>query len=86
MELCLVLLYCFSIFGSILRYWVLPWTVNRFHILVLIVRFHLSQTLDFSSFSVEYSVMSFFSTVPSYFCYNTLSLYQSKDIVVYSPL
>ena len=59
MELWLVLLYCSNIFMS--RYWVLTWTLNCFHILVLIVRFHLSHTLDFSSFSVEYSVMSFFS-------------------------
>ena len=56
-----VIIYWLSIFGSILRYWVLPWTVNCFHILVSIVRFHLSQTLDFPSFSVEYSVMSFVS-------------------------
>ena len=61
MELCLVLLYCSTIFGSMSKYTVLPWTVNCFHILVLIVRFHLSHKLDFSSFSVEYSVMSFFS-------------------------
>ena len=56
-----VIIYWLSIFGSILRYWVLPWTVNCFHILVSVVRFHLSQTLDFPSFSVEYSVMSFVS-------------------------
>ena len=86
MELCLVLLYWLNIFGSMSKYMVLPWTINCFHILVLVVRFHLSQTLDFSSFSVEYSAMPFFLTVPSYFCYNTLSLYQSKDIVGYAPL
>ena len=86
MDLCLVLLYWLYIFGSMSKYIVLPWTINCFHILVLVVRFHLSQTLDFSSFSVEYSVMPFFLTVPSYFCYNTLSLYQSKDIVGYAPL
>ena len=86
MELCLVLLYWLSIVGSMSKCMVLPWTINCFHFLVLIVRFHLSQTLDFSSFSVEYSVMPFFPTVPSYFCYNTLSLYKSKDIVAYAPL
>ena len=87
MKLCLVLLYWLSIFGSMSRYWVLPWTVNCFNILVLIVRFHLSQTLDFSSFSVEYIVLCHpFPAVPSYFCYNILSLYQSTDIVVYGPL
>ena len=87
MELCLVLLYCSSIFGSTLRYWVLPWTVNCFHILVLIVRFHLSQTLDFSSFLVEYSVMlSFFnSSLTLCVCYNTLAPYQSTDIAGLRP-
>ena len=59
MELCLVLLYCFSIFGNISIHAVLPWTVNRFHILVLMVWFHLSQTLDFSLFSVEKSLFHF---------------------------
>ena len=59
MELCLVLLWGFSIFGCMSKYTVLPWTVNCFHV-VLIVRFHLSQTEDFSSFSVDYSVMSCF--------------------------
>ena len=85
-ELCLVLLYCSSIFGSILRYWVLPWTVNSFHILVLMVRFHLPQTLFFPHSWLSVMLCYSFPTVTSYVCYNILSLYQSIDIVVYDPL
>ena len=59
---CFVLIYCFTNLGSISRYCVLPWTVNCFHIFVLIVLFHRSHTDDFSSFSVEYKVILFLSS------------------------
>ena len=50
--------YCFNISGSMCKYCVLPSILNFFHFLCFIVLFHLSTALDFSSFSVEYIVVS----------------------------
>ena len=86
MELCLVLLFCSSIFGSMSRYWVLSWTVNCFNILVLIVRFHLSQTLNFSLFSLEYSVISFVSNSSLIFFVIILFPFISPKILWFTAL
>ena len=56
---CFVLLYFVDICGSMSRYYVLPWTVNCFHILCFIALLHLSATQDFYSFSVECIFMLF---------------------------
>src|SRR6218665_4064487 len=63
MEECLVSLYCTTIESKTSIYLLVELAVKYLNILSLIVRFHRSIMEDFSSFSVEYSTMSFWTSL-----------------------